>query len=140
MMDRQFRLRSISLATIFTITCCCYECHGVPTRSGGRFSCSQLKCTGETTVICHARLGTGAAWLRARMRCRCRREVRVSDVKSSCDVISCNLFQSVFAFFPAEHLKEKQLFRWKPKKLQRIVFAHVENEFDRGTGSYEKSS
>ena len=43
-----------------------------------------------------------------------------------------------FSLFLAERLKKKLVFFSSQIKLQRIVFPHVKNEFDRRTGSYKK--
>ena len=90
--------RSLSLAALLWITRCCYDVwlgHAIR----WRFSCSQRK----KLAICHFRLGVA----RARSRCWCpsRWEIRVSYVKSSCDVISRDLFLCDSSLFSVERIK-----------------------------------
>ena len=78
-------------------------------------------------------LASAPARLRERLRCQRprRREVRVSDVKSLCDVTSRDLFLCDFSLFSAERQKEKNSFFGSKIKLQRFVFPFVKIELDR---------
>ena len=71
--------------------------------------------------------------------CRCLSSVcLLAKNKKPVNFICCDLFPCDFSFFSAERLKEK-CFVLSQIKLQRIVFPHIKNEFDRVTGSYEES-
>ena len=86
-MHRRFSFQKYSLAAVLGITCCCFGFNGMHTQWGLNCSCPplQLAITRRMPPVTLA-----MAWPHARSRCRrpSRREMVVSDFKSSCDITS----------------------------------------------------
>ena len=92
--------RSLSLASLFRITCCCY---------------AFMSCPYDSMVIqlLAARISwppvtLASVWPRGRSRCRRphRQEIRVFYVTSSCDIISRDLFLCDSSLFSVERISE----------------------------------
>ena len=111
--------RSISLAAVLRITCCCHQFlwHGASAAQSASLH-------GKMKAACHTRLGTGAACARLRFRRLCRREIRVSDVKSPCDVTFHDLFLRDSSLLSAKHLMEKNPVSFETKSNFNALFFH----------------
>ena len=108
--------RSLSLAALLRITCCCYGFMSCPRDSMAiqRFSCSQ----GKKLVTCHSRLGVAPCTMV--MSTSMSAGIRVSHVKSSCDVISRDLFLCDSSLFSLEHINKKIQFLSKPNQSSTL--------------------
>ena len=88
--------------------------YGMPTRLDGDSAVCSAKSWPPVTVA--------SAWPRARSECRrpYRQEIRVSCVKSSCDVVFRDFFLCDSSLFSVEHINEKIQFLSKPNETSTL--------------------
>ena len=106
--------------------------HGMPTRFDGDSAARSAKSWPPVTFA-----WVMLAWLSARSGCRRPywQEIRISYVKSSCDVISRDLFLRDSSLFSVECINEKIQFLSKPNQTSTLFLPTCKNWV-----SYEKSS
>ena len=115
--------RRLFLAALLKITCCCYVFMACPRDSMANSAAHSAKSWPPITLAWVA-----SARPRDKLGCRrpFRQETRVSHVKSSCDVISRDLFLCDSSLFSVERKNEKLQFPSKPNQTSTLFLPTCE--------------